>query len=109
MATQIPYPQEDLLFVDHGIYKWGILDEVSSTAWHAGKPHIGFEASRVLLQEKRLPEDQIDRVTKNFLSYKDFLQKLHEQQQMNVEMQKEKEKEEKRLEKKSKKMQKLRK
>jgi len=108
MASQIPYPQEDLLFVDHGIYKWGILDEISSTAWYAGKPHIGFEASRVLLQEKRLPQDQNDRVTKNFLTYKDLLEKLHTQQQMNIEAEKEKAKQQKKQQKKMKRMQKLR-
>jgi tetratricopeptide (TPR) repeat protein len=74
MAMDIPYPAEDILFVSEDIYKYGILDEIGSTAFYAGKAHMGYAACKKLLMENRLPENDIDRVQNNLNQYLKFFE-----------------------------------
>ena len=69
LALSIPKPQGDILFVDNDPYKWGILDEIVSTAHSVGKFHLGLQAADRLLNESLVPPDQIERVQKNRQSY----------------------------------------
>ena len=69
LALSIPKPQSDILFVDNDPYKWGILDEIVSTAHSVGKFHLGLQAADRLLNEQLLPPDHIERVQKNRQSY----------------------------------------
>jgi len=75
-ALSIPKPEGDILFVDGDVYKWGILDEIVSTAHAVGKFHLGLQASDKLLNENRLPEHQVERVQKNRQSYYDKVMEI---------------------------------
>tara|TARA_R100001163_G_C5068182_1_gene208097 strand:- start:1703 stop:3028 length:1326 start_codon:yes stop_codon:yes gene_type:complete len=111
MALDIPYPHDDILFVQDDVYKFGVLDEVGASAYYAGKPHIGFQACKRLVEEDLIPEEHKSRVVTNLKQYEQVLLQIHAQQaQMEVEkkqqeeMMKQKEKEQKREEKKQKAM-----
>jgi len=95
MAADIPFPSDDILFVSQDVYKYGILDEIGSTAFYAGKPHMGYAACKKLLTENRLPEDQVDRVQNNLNQYLKFFEdtkQMHVIEQMNEQVQKQSEK-----------------
>lgn len=95
MAADIPFPSDDILFVSQDVYKYGILDEIGSTAFYAGKPHMGYAACKKLLTENRLPEDQVDRVQNNLNQYLKFFEdtkQMHVIEQMNDQVQKQSEK-----------------
>jgi hypothetical protein len=95
MAADIPFPSDDILFVSQDVYKYGILDEIGSTAFYAGKPHMGYAACKKLLTENRLPDDQVDRVQNNLNQYLKFFEdtkQMHVIEQMNEQVQKQSEK-----------------
>ena len=95
MAADIPFPSDDILFVSQDVYKYGILDEIGSTAFYAGKPHMGYAACKKLLTENRLPDDQVDRVQNNLNQYLKFFEdtkQMHVIEQMNDQVQKQSEK-----------------
>jgi glycosyltransferase involved in cell wall biosynthesis len=90
-ALSIPKPAQDILFVDNDPYHWGILDEIVSTAHSVGKFHLGLQAADKLLNENRLPAEQIERVQKNRQSYYDKVMEIQaymaQQNQMQAQMQ----------------------
>jgi len=95
MAADIPYPADDILFVSEDVYQWGILDEIGSTAFYAGKPHMGYAACKKLLVENRLPADHVDRVQGNLSQYLKFFEDTKQMEvihQMNNQAQKQSEK-----------------
>lgn len=95
MALELPYPQDDILFVSADVYKYAILDEIGSTAFYAGKPHIGYSACKKLLVENLLPESEIPRVQNNLNEYLKFFEQtnqLHVLQQMDEQAKKASEK-----------------
>jgi glycosyltransferase involved in cell wall biosynthesis len=95
MAADIPYPTDDILFVSEDIYRWGILDEIGSTAFYAGKAHMGYAACKKLLVENRLPADHVDRVQANLNQYLKFFEDTKQMElihQMNEQAQKQSEK-----------------
>lgn len=69
MAAEIPYPKDDILFIDNDIYKFGILDEIGSTAFYANKVQEGYNACKALLDRNVVPPAEIERVKKNFSEY----------------------------------------
>lgn len=69
MAAEIPYPKDDILFIDNDVYRYGILDEIGSTAFYAGKIEVGYNACKALIDRKLLPPAEIERVTKNLGEY----------------------------------------
>jgi glycosyltransferase involved in cell wall biosynthesis len=75
-AMDIPFPHGDILFVPDAIYDWAILDEVSSSAFYAGYPLIGYDASFKLLQSGKVPKEHLSRVQENFNSYKKVIDDL---------------------------------
>ena len=78
-ALSIPLPQDNILFVDTGVYTWGILDEVATTAAHVGKFHMGLAACDKLLAEPYLPEEHRERVANNRKLYHETVLKFNEQ------------------------------
>ena len=78
-AMDIPFPKQDILFVPDIIYNFGILDEISSTAYYAGHPMVGYLATEKLLKEGKIPVSELPRVQKNFEEYKKAVDKLVEQ------------------------------
>jgi hypothetical protein len=94
MALEIPYPQDDILFVSADVYKFAVLDEVASTAFYAGKPHMGYSACKKLLTENLLPESEVERVQNNLNQYLKFFEQtnqMHIIQQMDDQAKKQSE------------------
>ena len=79
-AAETPFPQEEILFVPDIIYRFHALDEVSATAYYAGRPEIGYLASKKLLEENRVPPDQLDRIQTNFNQYKIVIEDMQKKQ-----------------------------
>lgn len=79
----IPYPDNDILFIQEEVYKYGLLDEIGATAFYAGKPHMGYAACKRLIEENLIPPDQKERVQQNFQSYTNIMQQMQQQQMMN--------------------------
>lgn len=86
-AMDIPFPHQDILFVPDIVYNFGILDEISSTAFYAGHPMVGYIATEKLLKEGRVPPPELERVQKNFDEYKKAVDKLVEQGMLKPQQQ----------------------
>lgn len=69
MAAEIPYPKDDILFIDNDIYRYGILDEIGSTAFYAGKVEVGYNACKALLDRNLIPATEKERVSNNLKEY----------------------------------------
>lgn len=95
MAAELPYPTDDILFVQDDVYKYGILDEMGSTAFYAGKPHVGYAACKRLLTENRIPAEHLERVQNNLNQYLKFFEQTNQMEiirQMDEQAQKQSEK-----------------
>jgi hypothetical protein len=68
-AASLPYPQQDILFIDTGIYKWMCIDEVAATAFSVHDYKLGLECCKILLNENRLPASEVERVKANMTTY----------------------------------------
>jgi hypothetical protein len=80
---------KDILFVDHSVYQWGILDEIGTTAFYVQKYHMGLAACEKLLSEPYLPNEHRERVTKNKEVYVKIIEDIQKQQlQPVIEQQK---------------------
>ena len=99
-GCEIPYPQNDILFIGQDVYDWKMLDEFGSTAFYAGDFHNGYQACNMLLQKLHMiPEEHHKRIQDNFNSYRQQLEAMLAQNQQLIEQNKQKEKEEKKKEK----------
>ena len=79
MAAEIPYPKDDILFIDNDIYRYGILDEIGSTAYYAGKVEIGYNACKALIERNIIPENEIERVKNNLAEYEKIVLQMRSQ------------------------------
>ena len=77
LAADIPYPKDDILFVQDDVYRYGILDELAATAYYAGKPHLGYSACKKLIDENLIPEIEKPRMLENLKSYEKVLTEIH--------------------------------
>jgi hypothetical protein len=68
-AAQIPYPHQDILFIDNNVYNWMALDELAATAYFVHDYRNGLQACEILLKQNRLPESEIERNQKNHAAY----------------------------------------
>ena len=68
-AAEIPFPQNEILFVPNIIYTFHALDEVGATAYSAGRPDIGYLACKKLLTSGVVPPDELPRVQNNYVQY----------------------------------------
>ncbi len=57
------------MFITDEVYRWQALDELGTCAHAVGDIHTGFLATKKLLEEGRLPEEQLDRVSTNYAIY----------------------------------------
>lgn len=87
-AAETPFPKEEILFVPDIVYKFHALDEVAATAFYAGRPEIGYLAAKKLLEEGRVPPDQVQRVENNFQQYRHIMDQIGEQRKQFEEQQK---------------------
>lgn len=65
LASEIPLPKDQHLFVETDCYKWRALDELSIHAFHTGHRDTALEASDKLLREELFPEVHRYRITAN--------------------------------------------
>lgn len=79
MAAEIPYPKDDILFIDNDVYRYGILDEIGSTAFYAGKVEVGFNACKALIDRNLLPEHEKERVKTNLAEYEKIIIQMRSQ------------------------------
>ena len=77
LGLTIPPPQNDILFVDYANYKWGILDEVATTAFYVGKFHMGFAACEKLLNDNFIPVEHRKRIENNKAAYLKAIEDTH--------------------------------
>jgi hypothetical protein len=75
-AAQIPYPHQDILFIDNNVYNWMALDELGSTAFYVHDYMTGLAACEKLLKENRLPQSEIERNQKNHASYMERINQI---------------------------------
>jgi hypothetical protein len=84
-AAQLPFPHQDILFIDTNVYKWMALDELAATAFYVHDYKTGLAACDVLLKQNRLPETEIERNQKNHAAYLEKVQHTETaQRQMQV-------------------------
>jgi glycosyltransferase involved in cell wall biosynthesis len=76
-GLDLSMPGEYSLFVDSYVYDWGILDEISATAFYVGKYKLGYEVSDKLLKNTNIPEFHKERIMSNKKIYKAELDKLN--------------------------------
>jgi len=81
MGLELPYPKNDILFIQEDVYSWGLLDEVGATAFYANQPHVGYEACKRLLENNIVPDVHKVRIKQNFNSYENVLKQIHIQKE----------------------------
>ena len=81
-AATIPFPQGDILFLADDVYEWMCYDELAATAFYANDMMAGLEASNVLLEQKKFPEEHKERIVANFQQYAQWLTKQTEAQKI---------------------------
>ena len=91
-AASLPFPAQDILFVDRGVYDWMCLDELGATSWWVHDFQSGYNACERLLREGHLPESEIPRVKNNLEQYRSKLSEiaLHNQNILRLKREEEK-------------------
>jgi len=75
-AAQIPFPHQDILFIDTNVYTWMALDELGSTAFYAHDYRSGFMACDFLLRNNRIPPTEVERIRTNHSAYANKLREI---------------------------------
>jgi len=83
MACTMTYPEQDILFIGSDVYDWKSLDEVCSCAFYCHRYKEGYEACKILVEKKNIPENEMKRIKDNLLHYE---KKLNEIQMYQNEM-----------------------
>ena len=81
-AAQLPYPQQDILFIDTNVYKWMALDELAATAFYVHDFKIGYAACETLLKQNRLPDSEVQRCQTNHAAYAEKMVEVEKMQSM---------------------------
>ncbi len=89
-AQNIPFPQQDILFLANEVWEWQVLDEIASTAFYVGEFQEGYDACMTLLKENKFPETERGRIMQNLEQYQmkiaEMQQQYEEQVAKNEEM-----------------------
>lgn len=64
-AAEIPYPEDDQLFIAADVYGWRARDELSICAYYTRRVQQSFELATALLADRALPEPERQRVEAN--------------------------------------------
>jgi glycosyltransferase involved in cell wall biosynthesis len=64
-GAEIPYPENDVLFISADVYKWKIKDEASICAYYVGEYAKSLDMCFELLDSGSVPEDNVDRIMQN--------------------------------------------
>jgi len=65
LATEIPFPPEERLFINKQVYDYRAKDERAISAFYTGRPQESFDLCRALLAEDRASEGERARIVKN--------------------------------------------
>ncbi|MGW0389427.1 tetratricopeptide repeat-containing glycosyltransferase [Streptomyces sp. NPDC003042] len=64
-AARIPFPDDDILFVEFDWYEWSALDELAVAAYWVGEYQESMDCCERLLEGGKLPDEHRDRVSAN--------------------------------------------
>ncbi|OIJ85455.1 hypothetical protein BIV24_28370 [Streptomyces colonosanans] len=64
-AARIPYPSDDIIFVEFGWYDWQVLDELAVSAYWVGEYEESKSCCERLLNDGKLPAEHRERVARN--------------------------------------------
>ena len=76
LGLDIPYPENDILFLNEQIYQWQLLDEFASTAFYVNDIDRGHAAAQRLVEMCKkgiIPESEHERIAQNLGHYKTAL------------------------------------
>ena len=74
-AMLITYPS-DVLFIDQNVYRWRAIDEYSIAAFYVGRFRESLKACQLLLDGRRIPSSEIERVQANANLARDNLNRI---------------------------------
>ena len=72
-GAQIPFPENDILFIAHDIWEWQILDEIAATAYYTHEFDKGLDACRFLLENPNFPKEHHERTKTNLRMYQEAI------------------------------------
>ena len=78
-AAELTIPAQDILFVSEDCYNWRSLDEVSATAFFMFRFEEGYNATRKLLQENKMPASELERIKGNMVHYEGKMKEMKAQ------------------------------
>ena len=78
-AAELTLPAQDILFVSEDCYTWRALDEVSATAFFMFRFEEGYNATKKLLQESKVPAEHIERIKGNMVHYEGKMKEMKAQ------------------------------
>ncbi|MEP7274398.1 MAG: glycosyltransferase family 10, partial [Acidobacteriota bacterium] len=61
----VPFPEDDVLFINASIYEWEVADELSIAAYYVGDHRRSFDVATKLLEVPSLPDDDRERILAN--------------------------------------------
>ena len=93
-ASEISFPNDDILFVSSDVYNWQALDEYAACAFYNHDYVRGYQACESLMSNSHIPDSEKDRIAANMEVYK---QKLMELQNNQMEMNKKNDQEQKKM------------
>lgn len=73
MASDMPYPHFDILFIDNDIYRWQMDDILASTAFYLHRYEEGIAAARRLMENPLYPQSEKERMRNNIVLYEQKL------------------------------------
>ena len=74
-AMLITYPS-DVLFIDQNVYRWRAIDEYSIAAFYVRRFRESLKACQLLLDGRRIPSSEIERVQANANLARDNLNRI---------------------------------
>ena len=92
MGLEIPYPENDILFLAKDVYDWRMKDEFASTAFYVNDMMTGLQVSQVLLNENKFTEEHRKRITENRDAYYNAIAKVQNERALYEEQMKAQEK-----------------
>jgi len=100
LGCDIPYPEQDILFIAQDVYDWKMLDEFGSTAFYSGDLVNGQKACQYLVSKMNtIPESEHGRIRQNKNSYEEQMRGIQQHNQRIIEERREAEKQQKKVEK----------
>ena len=77
-GLNIPYPENDILFISHEVYQWQLLDEIAASAFYLHHFEEGMAASKMLLNMPEFPKEHHQRTRDNIKHYENAIVERNE-------------------------------